>query len=199
MVAAARRGGESIVRRRLTAGVAALVVVVVGGVALLYREAIAHGFSARDKPWAIEAFAARHLRRLATGLDVERRENPVAASPEILAGARDHFADHCATCHAIDGGGDTDINEGLYPPAPDLREAQTQDLSDGELFAIIRNGIRFTGMPGWGGEDTDEAIWKLVLFLRHLPDLSAEELDQMREIHPEEEHEEVEPSTHQHH
>jgi len=162
-------------------------VLLVLGAAILNREAIVHGFSAREKPWAIEAFAARHLRRLATGFDVRRRENPIAGSPEILAEARDHFAEHCATCHAIDGSGETPINEGLYPRAPDLREAQTQDQSDGELFAIVRNGIRFTGMPGWGGEDTDEEIWKLVLFLRHLQDLSAEELEGMREIHPEQE------------
>ena len=72
------------------------------------------------------------------------------------------------------------INSGLYPPAPDLRQEETQRLSDGELMYIIKNGIRFTGMPGWGGEN--EENWKLVLFIRHLPHLSAQELAFMTEV-----------------
>jgi mono/diheme cytochrome c family protein len=165
--------------------VAILALPVLGGAALLYREAIAHGFSAREKPWAIEEFVARRLRKLATGSDARRMMNPHSPSPEILAEARDHFAEHCALCHADDGSGKTEIGEGMYPPASDLRQPETQELTDGELFQIIRNGIRFTGMPGWGDVDTDEEIWELVLFVRHLPDLSAEELEHMRDKHPE--------------
>ena len=97
-----------------------------------------------------------------------------------MAEARDHFADHCAQCHANDGSGQTQINAGLYPPAPDMREEGTQKLTDGELLYIIKNGIRFTGMPGWGGEG--EENWKLVLFIRHLPDLTPSEIELMREI-----------------
>lgn len=160
-------------------------VVLVGLllVTLAFREALSHGFSAREKPWAIEAFVARRLRRLATGFDVKGMENPLSPSPILLAEARDHFADHCAVCHGNDGAGATPINDGLYPPAPDLREPTTQQLSDGELLRIIENGIRFTGMPGWGG--TGDENWKLVLFLRHLPELTHEELELMREINPE--------------
>jgi len=154
---------------------------------LLYPKVVAHGFSAREDPWAIEAFVARHLRRLATGSDAKAMQNPLSSTPAVLAEARDHFADHCAICHANDGSGKTAINDGLYPPAPDLREAQTQDLTDGELLYIIRNGIRFTGMPGWRGDG--EENWKLVLFIRHLPKLSPEELELMSDVIPAEPHE----------
>jgi len=58
--------------------------------------------------------------------------------------------------------------------------ATLKDMTDGELFYIIKNGIRFTGMPGWGGEDEDN--WKLVLFIRHLPQLSGQELELMKEV-----------------
>jgi hypothetical protein len=61
-----------------------------------------------------------------------------------------------------------------------MREKGTQDLADGEIFYIIKNGIRFTGMPGWDGED--EENWKLALFIRHLPNLSPQEIDLMNEI-----------------
>jgi mono/diheme cytochrome c family protein len=139
-----------------------------------------YGFSAREKPPAIEVFIARHLRRLATPRSVLRLQNPLRATPLVLAEARDHFADHCALCHANDGSGKTAINEGLYPPAPNLRADATQNLADGELFAIIKNGVRFTGMPGWGG--SDEENWKLVLFIRHLPQLTPQELRLMEEV-----------------
>jgi len=147
-----------------------------GGYSLLRS----HGFSAREKPWVIESFFARKVRWLATPAGVREMVNPLEPTELAVAEARDHFADHCATCHGNDGSGRTMINAGLYPPAPDLRDKETQGLSDGEIFSIVKNGIRFTGMPGFGGEDAEN--WKLVLFIRHLPLLSAEEREMMAEI-----------------
>ena len=135
-------------------GLTMLLLVVAGGGWLSWF-VTRHGFSAREKPTPLEAFLARRARGLATPPGVERLSNPQPASPLNVAEGRDHFADHCALCHANDGSGKTMINEGLYPPAPDLREDTTQHLSDGELLYIIKNGIRFTGMPGWGGDDQD--------------------------------------------
>ena len=156
----------------LLVGIAGMAVALAG-----YAYLVTHTFSARAKPSALEAFVARNVRRLATSPSVRQRQNPLSPTPLALAEARDHFADHCAFCHANDGSGNTPVNEGLYPPAPDLREAWTQGLTDGELFSTIENGIRFTGMPGWGGES--EENWKLVLFIRHLPTLTPEELKLM--------------------
>ena len=154
-------------------------VVVLGVVwALLWVRS--HGFSAREKPAAYEAFLAWRLRRLASEPDARRLKNPLEATPLAIAEARDHFADHCATCHGNRGDGKTQINLGLYPSAPDMRELRTQELSDGELFYLIKNGVRFTGMPGWGGSDEDN--WKLVLFIRHLPQITPQELEFMSEV-----------------
>ena len=113
--------------------------------------------------------------------------NPVAFSPDILAEAMAHFADHCAFCHANDGSGDTPIGKGLYPKPPDLRRADTQSFTDGELSYIIHNGIRLTGMPAFGDESSrepDADSWKLVHFIRHLPAISAEELERMKDLNP---------------
>lgn len=139
-----------------------------------------HGFSARDKPMAMEAYLARRARLLAIPAGAKSMKNPIAATPLNIAEARDHFADHCAICHAANGSGKTLIGANLYPPAPDMRTNETQKLSDGQLFYIIKNGVRFTGMPGWGGDDEDN--FKLVLFIRHLPQLSPDELDLMKEV-----------------
>jgi mono/diheme cytochrome c family protein len=157
-----------------------VVVLLAAAGAWLYWFLAAHGFSARERPSRLEALLAKHAKRIATPAGARDLKNPVKPTPLAVAEARDHFADHCAVCHANDGSGNTQINEGLYPPAPDLRQAGTQNLTDGEVFYIIKNGIRFTGMPGWGGEDEDN--WKLVLFIRHLPNLTPTEQRLMQEV-----------------
>jgi mono/diheme cytochrome c family protein len=99
----------------------------------------------------------------------------------------EHFADHCATCHGNDGRGMTLIGRGLYPKPPDMTARTTQELSDGELYYIIENGVRFTGMPAFG-EDPDNTedteTWDLVHFIRHLPNLTDEEAAQMKKMNP---------------
>lgn len=166
------------------AAVVLLIAFAVG--ALVLTVMLQRGFSARDQPSIIEAIVARRLRRLAIPRNAREAENPIPATSEILTEARAHFADHCATCHANDGSGDTEIGRNLYPKAPDMREPATQSMSDGELFYIIHNGIRLTGMPAWGGEDPaqDQGSWKLVHFIRRLPQLTAEELGEMNALNP---------------
>jgi len=169
--------------RRVTfavVGIAVLAVVV--GVLIQVR----HGVSARDEPTALEAFVARRLRALSIPRNARRTTNPVEPSPEVLVDARAHFADHCAVCHANDGSGQTAIGENLYPKAPDMRDEATQRLTDGELFYIIHNGIRLTGMPAWGDEPAEDDVdsWKLVHFIRRLPHLTGEDLAEMRRLDP---------------
>ncbi len=132
-----------------------LVPILIGAGIFGYWFLTQHSFSARAKPMAIEAFLARHVRQLALPPGVRGLKNPLEMTPLLIAEARDHFADHCAVCHGNTGDGQTMIGQGLYPPVPNMRTEGTQKLSDGELFYIIQNGIRFTGMPGWGGEDKE--------------------------------------------
>lgn len=171
--------------KRYKIGLAIVLLLVVGGATGLWLF-LQHGFSARDQPTAVEAFVARRLRHLAVPRSARQAPNPVSVTPEVLAEARAHFADHCALCHANDGSGQTEIGKNLYPKAPDMREANTQSLSDGELFYIIHNGIRLTGMPAWGDGSPEEDMesWQLVHFIRHLPKLSPEELAEMRRLNP---------------
>jgi mono/diheme cytochrome c family protein len=163
-----------------------LIVLVIAGVTAAVAVLVHHGISARDQPTALETFVARQMRHLAVPRSERQAPNPVPATPEVLAEARAHFADHCASCHGNDGSGQTEIGQHLYPKAPDMRQADTQSLSDGELFYIIHNGIRLTGMPAWGdaAPDEDQESWMLVHFIRHLPKLSPEELDEMKQLNP---------------
>jgi mono/diheme cytochrome c family protein len=167
------------------AGAIALAVIVCGG-GLLFLVTQAGGFSARAQPGAMERWAARRARAMALPAGAKERANPVADSPEILAQARAHWADHCAACHSNNGSGDAEMGKHMYPPAPDMRQAQTQGLTDGELFYIIQNGIRLTGMPSWGGGTAhdEQDSWKLVRFIRHLPNLTAGEVKEMESLNP---------------
>ncbi len=133
-----------------------VVVIVVAGVALITL--INRGLSSRQRPTAREYGIARAVRHLATPMSMRHARNPVRLTNGVLAEARAHWADHCATCHGNDGSGDTEIGRNLYPKVPDMRSERTQDLTDGELFSIIKNGVRLTGMPAWGdpaGHDDD--------------------------------------------
>ena len=117
------------------------------------------------------------MRRLAIPRAAAAMNNSVARSPEVIAEGMAHYADHCASCHANDGSGATEMGLGLYPKPPDMRLPATESLTDGELFYIIENGVRLTGMPAWatGTEEGRRSTWHLVHFIRELPRLAAEQ------------------------
>ena len=145
----------------------------------------ATGLNARGNPGAMESRLASALQRWAIPRGFRELNNPMQATPELLVEARRHFADHCASCHGNDGSGATEMGQKLYPRVPDMRLAQTQNLSDGEIYYIIENGVRFTGMPAWGtGGTNDHDTWHLVLFIRHLPKLTDEDLQDMKGMNP---------------
>lgn len=149
------------------------------------------GFSAKTEPHVLEVVMARQIRHLAIPLAQRNAVNPLPPSPEVLKEGLAHFADHCAICHANDGSGKTPIGKNVYPKAPDLRLSDTQSMSDGELFWIIHNGIRFTAMPAWGEGEPEKDLdsWKLVHFMRHLPRLTRDELEEMKSLNPKTKHE----------
>jgi len=141
-----------------------------------------HGFSAHEKPSWIETVLARNARKIATPADAKELKNPQPVTEASMAEAREHFVEHCSVCHGSTGRGDTLYGRNFYPKVPDLTQADTQQLTDGELFYIISNGVRFTGMPAFGGEDSPGSIWWLVSFIRRLPKLPPEEIKQLQEM-----------------
>jgi mono/diheme cytochrome c family protein len=168
--------------RSALAGV--IVVGVAGAVLLTGWLRMQQGFSARAEPSTIERSIAGTLRRAAVPAAARGARNPFPSSPEILDEARAHFADHCASCHANNGSGDTVLGRGLYPRAPDMRKSETQSLTDGELYWVIHNGVRLSGMPAWGEPGRDDDSWKLVTFIRHLPSLTPDEEAELAALNP---------------
>ena len=166
--------------------VAAIVgLALVAGVVTLVRS-VRHGFSARDEPTAVEAWLASTMRHYAVPAALRAAKNPVPLTPEVMAEARAHFADHCASCHGNDGRGRTAMGPNFYPKVPDMTLERTQSQSDGELFAVIENGIRLTGMPAWGDGTpvSTYGSWTLVHFIRNLSKLTPEDIAAMEQLNP---------------
>jgi hypothetical protein len=193
--------------------IAGLVILLAVAIALFLF--VRRGFSTRTEPGSPEAFLANHLREWSIPAKYKEMRNMQDCSTQVLTEAKTHWADHCATCHANDGTGDSMLGKTMYPRPPDMRQSSTQNQSDGELYYTIENGVRLSGMPAFGKPgDTDADSWKLVCFVRHLPALTSDEVDEMKKLNPktpedlEEERQEAEflnggpapaPQEHHHH
>lgn len=184
---------------KFLAGVLAGVLLLAAGAAAFVISG-AFDVSATVNPGKLE----KKLTALSLDRSVARRapktSNPVASSPEVLQTGLAHYRGMCVTCHGAPGVDASEIGVGLNPPAPDLTLSKVQARTDGELFWLVSHGIRMTGMPAFGPTHKDEEIWKIVSFLRHLPELTAEEEKQLRaageeseHIEPEQKHDPTEP------
>ncbi len=163
------------------------LAVLAGGLGLLYVKAT--GLTGQPEPGAIETFVARQVRAFAVPDDIRRLPNPLPASDEHVRAGMEHYAKYCAMCHGNDGSGQMSaIGRGLFPKPPDMRTSATQTLTDGELFYIIENGVRFTGMPAFGdGKTTGPGAtlaWQLVHFVRRLPRVTPDEIGEMETLNP---------------
>ena len=170
--------------KNFTLGVLVTLGILAVAAGVVIWPVVSRGVSARDEPSAIERLAARSLRRAATPGELRQLRNPVPLSPAVISDGLAHFADHCALCHGNDGTGDTFYGRSMYPPTPDLTRS-TRQMTDGEIYAVIENGVRLTGMPAFGDGTPDNApTWHLVHFIRHLPEITPAEIEQMRALNP---------------
>jgi mono/diheme cytochrome c family protein len=92
----------------------------------------------------------------------------------ILKGASE-YAEMCNGCHLAPGMKRTEISQGLYPRAPELRHGS--DLTPAEQFWVIKHGVKMTGMPAWGITHDDELLWDVVAFVRKLPEMTPEQYE----------------------
>lgn len=136
---------------------------------------------AAQGPGMLEKTMARWAFGRSLAVHAPRKENPLANDPKARATGLVHFGAMCAQCHGAPGVQPDELAAGLNPPAPVLEE-EVSDFSDGELFWIVKNGVRMTGMPAFGPTHTDDEIWAIAAFLRHLPELTAAEQKELREM-----------------
>jgi mono/diheme cytochrome c family protein len=165
-----------------------LLLLVIGALvvgAYMMHNMMERGFSARTEPMQMEKMLATTIRGQAIPSRYKTMKNPVAVTPEVNHEGMAHWADHCTACHANNGSGDTMYGKAMSPRPPDMRQKDTQKMSDGELYYTIKNGVRLSGMPAFGDPgDDDLDSWKLVSFIRHLPQLTSAEETEMQNLNP---------------
>ena len=170
--------------RFLSGIITAFVLILIGAGAFVATGSF--DVAASKPPGALEKRLAGIALDRSVAKRAPDRKNPIAGSPEVFARALRGYREMCVTCHGAPGVDPSEIGEGLNPPAPDLTLAKVQARSDGELFWIVSNGIRMTGMPAFGPTHKEEQIWRMVAFVRHLPELSKDEEKALSEGHEEE-------------
>jgi mono/diheme cytochrome c family protein len=121
--------------------------------------------AALEPPGRLETAAATRAKRWMVARRARNIRVPAPAAQSAKMGEM-QFAARCQVCHGIDGRTPTDLGLAMNPRATDLGSADVQRYSDAELFWIIRNGIRLSGMPGFGQTLSDEEIWPLVHYVR---------------------------------
>jgi mono/diheme cytochrome c family protein len=176
--------------------VGTIVAAVVVTMFVLATGAITVG--ADVKPGLIERTLAPWARDRSVQRHAPKAKNPYAGDAAAIATGLDHYRENCLMCHGVPGVAASEMSKGLNPPAPSLGREES-DTPDGELFWVTKHGIRLTSMPAFGPTHSDEEIWEIVAFLRHLPELTAEERDFLREAMEGEEHHHEEAHHHEGH
>ena len=135
---------------------------------------------------------------------VERRmknvQPPPLTDPDLVRAGFLHYQENCVTCHGAPGVEASEIGQGLNPYPPELA-TQSEESDPKELFWIVRNGIKMTGMPSFGVTHTDQEIWAIVAFLRKMPKMTPQEYQALAQSTAEsgEEHHHSEGDEHHHH
>ena len=129
--------------------------------------------TANKQPSKVETTLANMAKDVVIPIEAENRQNPVPASEKVIQQAGQTYMESCALCHGMDGHARTELGRAMYPPAMDLTSPHVQHWTDAELFWIIQNGVRLTGMPSWKASISDTDTWKLAQFIHNLPRTTA--------------------------
>ena len=148
---------------------AAVLIVVLSGLVVIFAFT-QFDLSALQSPGQAETFLATQAKRI---LIYKNSRSGIPSPPDNLQASIEQgetlYGTDCGMCHGSDGHTLSDNGRWMYPRASDLTSPSVQQNSDPELFWIVKNGIRFSGMPGFGKVESDEHIWDLVRYIRTLP------------------------------
>jgi mono/diheme cytochrome c family protein len=119
--------------------------------------------------WFLQTVRQRSIAASATDVAVPAD----LADPKRIASGAAQYDGMCSGCHLAPGMKRTEISQGLYPRAPELRRGS--DLTAAEEFWVVKHGIKMTGMPAWGVTHDDDLLWDIVALMQKLPELSADQ------------------------
>jgi thiosulfate dehydrogenase len=154
-------------------GIAATIIVGLLVIFLGIKQGFLIPANADARPPALERWAASRSLHAAIDRGMPKQPNPIAASDaNYLAGIK-LYGENCSACHGVPNDGPSTIALGLYQHAPQLAKDGVEDDPEGETYWKIKHGIRLTGMPSYTKTLSDDQIWTLALFLKHMDTLPA--------------------------
>lgn len=162
-------------------------MVVAGVIPILVLASGLIDWSASVKPGRFETAVAGYAFERSMQSRAPKISNPASAPGDIAVGL-DHYRENCVICHGAPGIERSEAGKGLNPPAPGLDDPDVQQLTDGQVFWIVRNGIRMSGMPAFGITHNDSEVWQIVSFVRHLPKLTEDEKNRLKPTSSDGEH-----------
>ena len=161
--------------RIIIAVIVCIVLAGVGAVGFIYSGIYNVGATWEDDPmtaWVLRQTFVHSAARRAQRIQVP----PNLETPEAVQSGARFFGQNCVVCHAAPGQQRTAISQGMLPQPPDLLGAKRTN-NPAEVFWIIKNGVRMTGMPSFGKTQSDEQIWALAAFLHKVRGITPEEYE----------------------
>jgi mono/diheme cytochrome c family protein len=154
--------------------IVAVIGVVIAAVVILFIVMPRMQWNATARPSAAEAWVARYVLSKWVRSNAPSERNPIAPTAENLREGEHEYDEHCAVCHGLDGSAQNRVGGDFYPPIIRLNKG-ARSMSDGQLYFIVSDGIRMTAMPGFGTNHSSDELWKIILWVRHFPDLTPQE------------------------
>lgn len=150
-----------------------VTIVVAAGAGYLALEMGLVPANADAKPGGLELWAANTSLSATVKREAPKGPNPVPPTDANLIEGVKLYGDHCALCHggAAGDASASPVAKGEYPRPPQLATDGVEDDPEGVTFWKLQHGIRLTGMPSWRGALTDQQMWILALFLKHMDKL----------------------------
>ncbi|HJU12730.1 MAG TPA: c-type cytochrome, partial [Candidatus Binataceae bacterium] len=161
-------------RRLLEFLVVAVLGAAIAAAVLLFLVLPRLQWNATTRPSAGESWVARYVLGKWVRANARDEHNPISPTADNLRDGEHEYDERCAVCHGLDGNAQNGVRGDFYPPIPRLSRG-AKFLTDGQVYFIVSNGIRMSAMPGFGTRHSPDELWKIILWVRHLPDLSPQE------------------------
>jgi mono/diheme cytochrome c family protein len=152
---------------------ACILVAVLGAVGFIYSGLYDVAAVHPDNPvvaWALHTTSDHSVTARLGGIE----EPPGLDKPAIVQAGGHLFGENCVVCHGGPGLQPTAIAQGINPAPPNLFRANRHPRMT-EMFWFIKNGVKMTGMPGFGKTHSDDEIWSIAAFLRTAPGMSPQD------------------------
>lgn len=143
-----------------------VILIVIGAISYWI---VSFDISAVQNPGAMETSIAATMRGWYIGREARDIPAPILANnASSVSQGEGMYGMECAQCHGKSGHEPMPIGKSMYPRVPSLSSSTVQQMSDKELFWVIKNGVRLSGMPGFAKINSDLEIWQIAFYVHSL-------------------------------